>query len=89
MSKNIAVIDNNGKVLAINIYQDNYELKSNEIIVTNSAFVDGDYFEGYFYAPQPYLSWTRDKGNWVPPVLQPTDGNEYQWDEEQQKWIEV
>ena len=44
-----------------------------------------------FYAPQPYLSWTlnEDTCQWDAPVAYPTDGKDYQWDEEQQQWTEA
>ena len=40
-----------------------------------------------FIAPQPYPSWTLDNDyNWQPPVPYPTDGNQYNWNEETQTW---
>jgi hypothetical protein len=44
-----------------------------------------------FIPPQPYPSWTlvEETCNWTAPVLYPTDGNMYQWDEATTNWIQV
>jgi len=44
-----------------------------------------------FIPPQPYPSWTlvEETCNWTAPVLYPTDGKMYQWDEGTINWIEV
>jgi len=43
-----------------------------------------------FIAPQPYPSWTLDdEGDWQAPVPYPDDGKVYEWDEENQTWVEV
>jgi hypothetical protein len=95
MSKEIAVINNSGVVTEINIHLDDYELKNNEVLVTNPAYVGGDYFNGYFYPEQPFPSWTRDKGNWKAPVPMPEDAGtgdppkRYQWDEVTVSWKEL
>lgn len=41
-----------------------------------------------FIVPQPYLSWTLnpDTGNWDAPVPYPTDGRDYEWNEQAQVW---
>jgi len=40
-----------------------------------------------FVLPQPYPSWTLDSNhNWQPPVVMPTDGKNYKWDELTQSW---
>jgi hypothetical protein len=54
---------------------------------------------GYFYdpvrdafiAPQPCPSWILNKTTcqWEPPVLYPTDGQRYYWNEELQNWQTV
>ena len=52
----------------------------------------GYHFDGVgFYAPQPYPSWTKDEETylWNAPVLYPTDGKFYSWDEDSLSWIEV
>jgi hypothetical protein len=53
----------------------------------NYATIGGDYIDGYFYEPQPYPSWTRSEGRWIPPTPRPDDGNRYFWDEESKSWI--
>jgi len=41
-----------------------------------------------FIPPQPYPSWVLDEETllWVAPDPYPTDGNQYDWDEESQGW---
>ena len=44
----------------------------------------------YFYAPQPYPSWTLDAdARWQPPVAMPTDDKMYSWNEATLSWDEV
>jgi len=89
MSKDIAVVDENGIVIAINRHRDDYELKQNEILVTNSAFINGDYVNGYFYEPQPYPSWIRNNGYWNSPIPKPNNDKIYTWNESTLSWVEV
>jgi hypothetical protein len=44
-----------------------------------------------FIAPKPYLSWTlnEDTCQWAAPVVYPTDGKVYQWNEDTINWVEV
>lgn len=44
-----------------------------------------------FIPPRPYASWTLDESTclWEAPVPYPTDGNDYQWDEDSVNWVEV
>lgn len=44
-----------------------------------------------FIAPKPYLSWTLNEGTcqWAAPVVYPTDGKVYQWNEDTINWVEV
>jgi len=44
-----------------------------------------------FIPPQPYSSWTlvEETCNWTAPVLYPTDGKIYGWDEATTNWVEV
>jgi hypothetical protein len=43
-----------------------------------------------FVPPQPYSSWTLNSNVvWQAPVLVPTDGKMYSWDEETQTWVEA
>ena len=41
-----------------------------------------------FIPPKPYLSWTLNETTclWDPPVVYPTDGKRYLWNEETQQW---
>ena len=41
-----------------------------------------------FIPPKPYASWTLDEATcwWQAPVVYPTDGQIYQWDEDAQNW---
>lgn len=49
-----------------------------------------DVANDWFYAPQPYPSWTLDtEARWQPPVAYPTDGKMYIWNEETLSWDEV
>jgi hypothetical protein len=93
MSKDVAILNDDGIVIAINVYADNYELGSNQILVTNPAYVGGDYVNGYFYPPKPYPSWIRNNGNWIPPVEKPLlteeqklEGKYLTWNEDNQNW---
>ena len=45
---------------------------------TRDAFID----------PKPYPSWTLNETTcrWDPPVAYPTDGQTYNWNEENQQW---
>lgn len=85
MSKDVAVISDSGLVIAINVHMDDYELAPNELLVTNSAWVGGDYVEGYFYPPQPFASWTRSEGVWLPPIPRP-EGVDWFWNEDEGQW---
>jgi hypothetical protein len=42
--------------------------------------------EDIFISPQPYSSWVRKGSFWEAPVLYPTDGNKYIWDEDSVSW---
>lgn len=42
-----------------------------------------------FIPPKPYPSWTlTDSYTWEAPVAYPTDGASYDWDEDNQQWVE-
>jgi hypothetical protein len=90
--KKKALIDNNNIVLNIAVFEDNFNEDGwndwIEYTEENPAYIGGDYIDGYFYLPQPYLSWTRDKGMWVPPVPMPENGM-FQWNEEEKKWEQI
>jgi len=53
----------------------------------NPAYIGGDYVGGYFYPPQPFPSWNRSQGHWVPPVPEPTGGGLWRWDEATLSWV--
>jgi hypothetical protein len=42
-----------------------------------------------FIPPQPYSSWVLNDSTclWEAPVPMPNDGQSYDWDEEQGRWI--
>jgi hypothetical protein len=44
-----------------------------------------------FIPPQPYPSWTlvEQTCQWIAPVVMPTDGKFYKWDEATLTWIEL
>lgn len=44
-----------------------------------------------FIPPQPYPSWVLNEDTclWVAPVAYPDDGDEYQWNEDTQSWVDV
>ena len=44
----------------------------------------------WFFAPQPFPSWTLDAdAKWQPPTPYPTDGKFYTWNESTLTWDEV
>jgi hypothetical protein len=91
MSKNMAIIDANNIVVNI-ICCNDFEIETKNKITytqTNPAYIGGDYIDGYFYAPQPYSSWVRNKGTWESPIPYPNDGKVYEWNETTQEWKEL
>ena len=44
-----------------------------------------------FIPPQPYASWVLNEDTclWDAPTPYPTDGKQYQWDEDTTSWVEV
>lgn len=91
--KNYALLNENNVVVNICVADSNWDATGwTEYTNDNPAYIDGDYVDGYFYPPQPYTSWTRNKGNWVSPIKDPNsidDSNIYIWDEQLGKWIEA
>lgn len=65
----------------------------NGTIRKNYAGIGYDYDadKDAFIAPQPYLSWTLNESTcrWEAPVIYPTDGKSYKWDEPTLSWIEI
>ena len=59
----------------------------------NYAIIGGTYdsTRDAFIPPQPYPSWTldEDKCIWEPPKAYPTDGKDYDWDEDNKEWKEI
>lgn len=84
----MAILDNNGKVLNIICCNDEELETPNCISYTeeNPAWVDGDFVDGFFYSPQPFPSWTRNQGVWLPPTPRPESEGNWRWDEETQEW---
>jgi hypothetical protein len=90
MSKNMAVLNDNNEVINIIVSSDD-EPETQKLISyseENPAYIGGDYFEGYFYPPKPFPSWTRDSlGSWESPIPYPNDNIMYSWNEDQGDWI--
>jgi hypothetical protein len=88
MSKNMAAVSDSGEVLNIIICHDDEPETPNLITYTdlNPAYIGGDYVDGFFYPPQPFASWTRSKGEWLPPTPQPESEGNWQWNEDEQEW---
>lgn len=44
-----------------------------------------------FISPKPFESWILNEQlhGWDPPVLYPSDGNQYIWDEQTVSWVEI
>ena len=44
-----------------------------------------------FIPPKPYASWVLNENTclWDSPIPYPDDGKKYNWDEDNQKWVEV
>ena len=85
--KLMALLDKNNKVLNTSVANDDWQGENwIEYSTDNPAYIGGDYVESYFYAPQPYPSWTRNNGIWDAPKPMPQDGKLYNWDETTQEW---
>jgi hypothetical protein len=85
--KTFAKLDSNGVVLNISIADDSWDsLGWVEYTETNPAIIGGDFVDHYFYSPQPYPSWIRNKGIWNAPTELPKDNNNYIWNEAGKEW---
>ena len=43
-----------------------------------------------FIAPKPFTSWSLDANyDWQAPIERPADGKFYEWNEDEQNWVEV
>jgi len=90
MSKNMAVLDNDNKVVNIIVCNDDEQETTNliEYTNTNPAYIDGYYVDNRFYAPQPFASWSLDENfDWQAPTPMPTEGF-WTWDESSLSWVE-
>jgi hypothetical protein len=87
--KNLAIFENNKVVNILNV-DDEYELQNNEMFYTNDnqAYIGGEFTDGYFYSPQPYPSWLRKNGNWIPPKPLTKERVLVHWDESVIDWID-
>jgi len=87
--KTCAVLDETNVVVNVIMCPD--EEPETQTLVTytdaNPAYIGGDYVGGYFYAPQPFPSWTRSQGKWLPPTPRPMQGY-WDWDEGTLSWVE-
>jgi hypothetical protein len=91
MSKNMAVLDENNKVINVVVCNDDQPESATQVTYTdtNPAYIGGDYVDGYFYTPQPYPSWSLDENyDWQPPTPRPEEGLWY-WDEATLTWVEA
>lgn len=89
--KKFALLDENNVVVNISIADDSWDSTGwVEYTDNNPAFIGGDYIDGYFYPIQPYLSWTRNNGQWQAPTPYPiTEDKKYYWSEDDLSWREV
>lgn len=59
----------------------------------NYAVIGGTYRADLdaFVAPKPYPSWLLDETTcqWEAPIPYPDDGNQYEWDEATQQWVQI
>ena len=93
MSKLMAQLDEAGVI--VNIIAMQRATPDTETLVTvpegETAVIGGDVVEGVFFVPQPFPSWTRGDGEWVPPIPFPDDADSAltQWDEDAQNWAPI
>jgi len=93
--KNYAVIENDLVVNVVVAEDEWVDGQTGEIVEytdENPAFIGGTFVGGYFYKPQPYESWTRLEGEWIPPKPMPgsvANGFFWFWNEEIQDWEEI
>lgn len=88
MSKNIAVMEGNVVVNVI-VCSDDFIVQENQIeyFDSNPAFIDGEYFDGYFYPVKPSPSFIRDgAGHWLNSVPQPETRAAWMWNPVTEEW---
>lgn len=64
-------------------YNNNFRVRYAGIGYTYNEQLDA------FVSPKPFESWflNEETAEWEAPIPYPTDGNPYQWNEEDQSWI--
>ena len=69
------------------------EYKIDGSLRTRAADIGGTYNTEHdaFIPPKPYPSWNFNTSslNWDPPVVKPTTGGPYDWDEDTQAWVQA
>jgi hypothetical protein len=65
----------------------NGNMRGNYAGIGYTYFVDQD----LFMPPKPYNSWSMSTADatWIAPSAMPTDGGIYNWDEDNQTWIDI
>lgn len=94
VSNNIATTEQAGVDFLRNLYNDQnaqwFQTSYNNNIRKNFAGIGYQYDQtrDAFIDPKPYPSWTLNETTcrWDPPVAYPTDGQTYNWNEENQQW---
>lgn len=88
MSLQMAQVNEAGTVVNVVVMPDDTQPTADLVPYSdaNPAFIGGDYVGGYFYPPQPFPSWSRHEGNWVPPVSRPDEPGMWLWDEATLSW---
>jgi hypothetical protein len=88
--KNFALLDEKNFVINISIADEDWDSSGwVEYSNSNPAIIGGDYYEGLFYPPKPFDSWSRDNGNWKPPIPKPEGLGFYYWSENTKTWLEI
>lgn len=87
MKKYYAELNNDNIVINIIVADEHFTNASfQEYSLDNPAYIGGDFFNGYFYPPQPFPSWNRENGNWIAPKQKP-EGFGWFWNEKSGEWI--
>lgn len=65
------------------------QTEKNYVLCTRGGI--GWSFDGTnFIAPNHHSSWILDdNGYWQPPIPEPTDGKEYEWNEAELAWVAI
>jgi hypothetical protein len=60
------------------------------ILADEHTIIGGTYINEHFVYIKPYNSWilNEETYEWEAPVAYPTDGKQYDWDEENLRWVE-